>query len=277
MEEEEREELREETSGDFEHQRRENGTQVFKEPYSEGAIERLKHLIKISYQEGKNRFYAILIDGEKVVGKTSDVRKFDTYLKYRNPFTKVITVLMYKGYSFNCNRYEFLVSQGLSGASGYSQQEQVQKAIAEFKRAHEHEAMQRVLKKKTKKLKELKAIMEKIEDEKESGFDFEKVTGMVGQALGLVQQIKGGGQPALNGVPEPEPEDDEIMLEPISESEEKPKKKKKKSEEELLFNPLFNEKGSEQIIEIVTFMQNMSKHPDLSKKFQQELDNRTNK
>lgn len=277
MEEQEREELRESTSGEFEHQKRDNGTQVFREAYSEGAIERLKHLIGTSYKEGKKRFYAIMVDGERVVDKTCDVRKFDAYLKYRNPFTKMITVLMYMGYGFNCNRYEFtVVTPGLSGVSSMTPEEQIQKAIAEYKREQEYAALQKEIKKKNKKLKELKAIQEEIEAS-ESGLDFEKVTGMVGQALGLVQQIKGGGgQPQLGGVQnaESEDEEDDLVIEPMSDSEEAPKKKK--SEEHMLFKALFNDLGSQQIIEMVSFLRNMSEHPDLKEKFQNELDNKTN-
>ena len=274
MEEEEREEMREETSGDFEHQRRANGTQVFRETYSEGAIQRLKHLIKVSYEEKKNRFYSILVDGETVVDRTSDVRKFDTYVKYRNPFTKVITVMMYKGYSFNCNRYEFTVNPSLNGLSGLTQKEEVQKAIAEFKREQEHEALQKSVKKKSKKLRELRAIMEEIEGENESNIDFDRVTGMIQKALGLVSQIKGNPPAALGGVETIEPDDDDISLEPVLEVEEKPKKKRKQTEEQQMFNALFGNLGKDEVIKMLAFMKNMSQHPELNAKFQEELNNK---
>ncbi len=276
--EEEREELRAETSGDFQRETRDNGTQVFREIYSEGAIKRLRHLIKTSWSEGNKKFYSILIDGEKVVEKTSDVRKFDSYAKYLNPFTKVVTVLMYKGYSFNNNRYEFTVSHGLSGAlGGQSQEERFQKMVADYKKEQEFKALKLELKKKTKKLKELKVMIEQVEseDEKESDFGFAKVSGMVNQALGIVHQIKGGAPPALGNAPASQLQEEEVIIEAVEEEEEKPKKKKKKTEEEQLFGVLFKNQGAEQIIRMTNFMQKMSEHPDLNAKFQKELNNKS--
>ncbi len=61
----------------FDRETRENGSQVFTQPYNEGALNSLKHLVLAFYDQGKRKYYSILVDGEMVVSKTSDGRKFD--------------------------------------------------------------------------------------------------------------------------------------------------------------------------------------------------------
>ena len=97
--------------------KRGNGSQVFTEPYSPPAIGRLKHLVLTFYGQGERKYYSIIVDGETVVPKNCDGRKFNNYLRFVNKHTKTVEVRMYKGFSANCNKYLFVMTNGLSGSS----------------------------------------------------------------------------------------------------------------------------------------------------------------
>ena len=113
--------------------KKENGVQVFTERYSESAINRLKDLVVKLYHLGERKFYAILVDGEFVVKKNCDGRKFDRYLNFVNKETREVEVRMHQGKSFNHNKYIFVLRKGLTGIeNSETVQNRIDKALASF-------------------------------------------------------------------------------------------------------------------------------------------------
>lgn len=234
---------------------RENGSQVYREPYSESAIDRLRKLVVKLYEQGERKYYSILVDGEIVVPRNADGRKFTRYLEFIDSDTKTIEVKMFYGYSPNCNRYIFIMNKGLKGVTNeVDVQAQIRKALEEQKLQTELKKLREENAKKDKKIKKYKA-------NQETGMDkfrdvVEQITGVVG-AFGL----KAPG--ALQGVPEPETEV-EIEAEEMEMDTEH-------SEEELIYNQILQSVGKKGLKKALRVMAMLSAHPELEDKLTEVL------
>ncbi|NOQ75642.1 MAG: hypothetical protein GQ574_26780 [Crocinitomix sp.] len=270
---EELEELREDENTAFERESQGNGSQIFSEPFSHNAVGRLKHLVNTFHEQGKNQYYTIHVDGVRVVGKTADGRKFDNYIQFVNNYSKLVEVRLYQGKSFNCNKYRFIISSTLSGIEGEkTEQERINSAIAAHKRELEFKSIQQELEGSKKKLKKLKKLQKESESE-ESGFNFDNVTSLVQNAVGLVGQLRGGAVP-IAGVgqtiqPEAEVEIESVDDNSNSESKGKPKVGKKARK---LYEQLALQLSADEMIDLIHMVKEMSNYPEVYQKYRQEIE-----
>lgn len=257
----------------FERETRDNGSQVFTEPYNEGALSSLKHLILAFYEQGKRKYYSILVDGETVVPKTSDGRKFDNHLRFVNDYTKMVEVRLYQGYSFNCNKHQFIINRGLAGLTGgASEQDRINKAIEAHKKALEYEAVEAELKANRKKLKKLKKQKKASGD---SGFSLGKLKEIVSGAVGIVGQIQAVRNGGVAGIPQTTPaEESEVEIEREDESTDEglsKKEHKKVKKAQKLFYQLLDEVGIDGILETIQIMNGLSEYPELNLRYLKEM------
>lgn len=257
-------------------EKRSNGSQVFTEPYSEASIGRLKNLVLAFFRQGERKFYSIHIDGETVVPKNSDGRKFNRYLQFLNKYTHSVEVRMYQGYSPNCNKYLFIVNKGLSGHSDPEDvQDKINKALEEQRLQNELAQLRKELEKKTKKLKKLKRQAE----ESESGIDKlnELVRGgakIAGTIAGAINAKNGGG---LSGAEHQTAQPDaevEVEIEEGVQPQTNPKKKKSKSER--IFKDLVDTYGEEGLENAMGWMTVLSENPELQQMIKEQLKNQKN-
>lgn len=271
---EELEELREDENTHFEREIQGNGSQIFSEPYSYNAVERLKHVINTFFDQGKNQYYKILVDGICVVGKTSDGRKFDNYLPFVNKYSKSVEVRLYQGKSFNCNKYRFVVNIGLSGFEGeQTEEERINNAIEAHKRELEFKAIQQELESSKKKLKKLKKS-QKDDDTEEGGFNFDTVTNLVQNAVGLVGQLRGGAAPPIAGVGQSIQPQAEVEVESIDEDSESKSSGKLKvgKKARKLFEQLALQLSADEMIDLIHMVKEMSNYPEVYQKYRQEIE-----
>lgn len=239
---------------------RSNGSQVYTSPYDKAAIERLKHLIVTFYSQGDRKFYAILVDGETVVPKNCDGRKFDRYLKFINSHTKEIVVKMYQGYSPNCNKHVFIMNQSLSGlGQAVDVQAQINKALEEDRLKRELQDLQIKLDKKTKKYNKLKEERDKEPSNLDKWRDFVKGGVEIAGLLGLTPRA------ALAGTPETTQDPDAEVTVEIDEEVEG-------SESQQIYNDLLATFGEDGVKNALGWMTVLSSHPELQEKLKKEID-----
>ena len=240
-----------------------NGSQIYTEPFSENAIGRLKHLVVTFYNQGERKYYAIAVDGETVVPKNSDGRKFNRYLQFVNEDTKTVEVKMFQGYSPNCNKYLFVLNKGLSGVAG--QQENVQAKIEAALKAqeiqNELEWLRTELEKKDKKIRKQKKMLEN------SGINMVEVNKFVQEGKGILGALGFGiNSGGVSGIPQ-EPEA-EVEVEIETEGDQP------HSEEQEIYHQLVENVGKKGIKKVLRIMTKLSQHPELESKLDEVLNNK---
>lgn len=245
-----------------------NGTQVFTEPYSRAAIARLKNLILAFFNQGEDKWYSISVDGETVVQRTRDSRKFDDYERFVCEYTRHVEVKMFQGNSPNCNKYVFTIPtkslNGIGSLSGADIQSQIDRAVEEHRVKMELEQTKTKLKeaeesilKKDKKLKKLKGEIPTGADTAEK---------WVNTISGVIASISAARNPGLSGAPaQPNAE---VSVEADSEEEEE-----NDDTESLKIYKMLHEKfGEEQIIKAYNWLAVLAANPDIGEKIKEELD-----
>jgi hypothetical protein len=240
-----------------------NGSQLFTETYSEAAIARLKNLVLTFFAQDERKYYSISLDGEIVVARNCDGRKFDRYLQFLNKHTQMVEVKMYQGFSPNCNRYQFILNRGLAGTpNAVDVQSQINKALEEQRLQNELDALRTELALKKKKLKKFK----KLNENSESGLD--KLKELVKGGVELAGALGLGAQKGLSGAPEPEAE---VEIEPADSSDTKSDSSTSKSQQ--VFDDLLETYGEEGVKNALGWMTVLAANPDLVNKLKEELKN----
>lgn len=225
-----------------------NGTEVFTEPYSERAVRRLKKLVLNFYYQGSKKYYSIHVDGEKVVDRTSDGRKFNRYLQFVEKETRVIEVRLYMGESFNCNRYLFIINKDEVSVEKEDMEERIKQALEAQEKENELLYLRAALEKKERKLKKLKKQV----GEKDEGISLGAVKEFLIEGKGLVDAFRGNGSSTQLG-DAPPVQETEVTIE----AEEEP------SEEEKIFTELYQHVGKKGIKKALNIMAILSQNPDL--------------
>ncbi|MBI3136047.1 MAG: OmpH family outer membrane protein [Bacteroidetes bacterium] len=253
---------------------RSNGSQVFSEPYSEAAIHRLKNLVLTFYEQGKRKYYSISVDGEVVVEKNCDGRKFDNYLRFVTPHTRLIEVRMYQGASPNCNKHQFFNNRGLGSAPS------AEDVNAKIERAIEAERMQNRLEKLSDQVQQLQKhlddkteeadeLQELVDELKQKERNLQNLKELVTGGLQLFGGVFGRGEKKqLGGTPEtPVEVTVQPQAQPVAQQPEA-------SEGQEIFNELIASYGKDKVKSVLTWMALLAENPDIQEKIKVELQNK---
>lgn len=89
------------------------------EKYSEQKIDNLFNYLQSSKEQGEAEDYEIFVDAFKVVKRTNDLTRFESYSNYIQPETKALTIVIYDGTSPRNTKHIFTIKEenanGLSG------------------------------------------------------------------------------------------------------------------------------------------------------------------
>ena len=89
------------------------------EKYSEQKIDNLYHYLQSSKEQEEPEDYEIFVDAFKVVKRTNDLSRFESYSNYIQPETKSVTIVIYDGSSPRNTKHIFTIkednSNGLNG------------------------------------------------------------------------------------------------------------------------------------------------------------------
>lgn len=235
---------------------------VFREVYNPERIELLKSIVADHYNQGSKKFYSILIDGETVVAKTSDARRFNNYKKYLMSNTKTLEIRMYFGNSPSANRHIFQTNPTpMNGIRQEDVEEKIKQALAKQKVENELIYLRKELKKKSKKLLRLKELEKELEEAKQKP-NLEK---LIEKSANLFHSIKGNKPPtALQGAPE---NDTEVEVE--IEAEE--------TKADRFYQNLLDNYEEKEVIKALKTWAVFTKYPELKDEFVAIVNQKINK
>jgi hypothetical protein len=81
------------------------------EKYSEQKIDNLYHYLQSSKEQGEAEDYEIFVDAFKVVKRTNDLARFESYTNYIQPETRTVTIVIYDGASPRNTKHIFSLKE----------------------------------------------------------------------------------------------------------------------------------------------------------------------
>ena len=184
------------------------------EKYSEQKIDNLYHYLQSSKEQGEPEDYEVFVDAFKVVKRTNDLARFESYSNYIQPETKSVTIVIYDGSSPRNTKHIFTIKEdNTNGLSGVD----VDSRIEEKLRAEKEKWETDLLRKENESLKteladaetyigQLEETVDKIKDRKFRLGDINIGELPGGEALaGVIEQDNEEREKALTEkTPEPE-------------------------------------------------------------------------
>ena len=255
------------------------------EKYSEQKIDNLYNYLQNSKEQGESEDYEIFVDAFKVVKRTNDLNRFETYSNFIQPETKTLTIVIYDGTSPRNTKHIFTIKEdNTNGLSGVDVDTRIEEKLRLEKEKWETD----LLKKENEKLKtdlaEAEAYIEELEENVEKAKDkkfrmgdvnvgeFASVVleGFVRRNPQMLAKLPGGV--SLAGIIEQDNEDREkALLDKIPEPEVSFKKKSSTSESALseeeksyldFIKSLKDKFDHEQMTNVILILDVLSKRPD---------------
>ncbi len=255
------------------------------EPYSAQKIENLFNFLQSSKDQGEAEDYEILVDAFKVVKRTNDLSRFDTYSNYIQPETKSLTIVIYDGTSPRNTKHVFNIKEeAKNGLSGMDVDTRIEEKIRLEKEKWETDLLKKENEKLKEELTEAEAYIAELEEKEEKAKDkkfrlgdvnvgeFASVVleGFVRRNPQMLAKLPGGE--ALAGVIERDNEDREKALTETPPEVEVSFKKKSATTEEALseedktyldfIKSLKNKFDHEQMTKVMLVLDVLSKHPE---------------
>ncbi len=237
---------------------------IFTKKYSDEQVDRLKRLIQNHHDRGHERFFAIKVDGEFCIYKTSDPSFFDDYKEMVDGTTENVEVIMYFGKSNNCNRHIFYLKEGTLGNPG---NQDVDQKIKEALKRKDQEFLIQSLKEKTKRQEKK---IEELEEELEALRSKTNLGGLLKEGMALFGAFRGhspNSGTVLSGTEEA-PAEVEVEIQ-----EEAPSKESQNIEDEdeitvqrNMFDSIYHQFGEKGIRQVVSLMMVIAKSDHMRKK-----------
>lgn len=227
-----------------------NGTRMTTDIYSNQAMDRLKRLLENFYISGEEKYYAVLVDGEIVVPKTSDPESYDNYKEFVNELTRQVIVRLYYGNSPNCNTYKFdvIASGQLSGTQLADMK--ISEALDKHKREQHIIDLQKKIRRLKKKNAKLLIELEE-NDSLLTTKNADKFKEIASIGMGLVNSFRNPAQTAnLSGFNQGQ--EAEVSFDPSVDAENL-----------KMLEMLEDEYGAEQTREILHLVIRLAQHEDL--------------
>jgi hypothetical protein len=142
------------------------------EKYSEQKIDNLYNFLQSSKEQGEAEDYEIFVDAFKVVKRTNDLARFESYSNFIQPETKTVTIVIYDGTSPRNTKHIFTIKEdNTNGLSGVDVDTRIEDKIRLEKEKWETD----LLKKENEKLKidlaEAESYIEELEENAEKSKD----------------------------------------------------------------------------------------------------------
>ena len=142
------------------------------EKYSEQKIDNLYNYLQNSKEQGEAEDYEIFVDAFKVVKRTNDLARFESYSHFLQPETKTLTIIIYDGTSPRNTKHVFTIKEdNTNGLSGMDVDSRIEEKLRSEKEKWETD----LLKKENEKLKtdlaEAEAYIEELEEDADKAKD----------------------------------------------------------------------------------------------------------
>jgi len=231
---------------------------VFTKKYNSESVERLKRLIQNHTDRGEERYFAIKVDNEFYVNKTSNPRYFDDYKEFIDGTTESIEVVMYFGKSNNCNRHIFYLKENsLGNVAPVDVDKKIEDALKKKDQDYLIKSLQ-------DKVKEQSEYIENLEEELDDLSSKTDIRGLLKEGVALLGAFKSlpAANNPLSGTTEVK-EDSKVEVEPAEseEKEEAPQENKQKDMFDSVYQQ-FGEGGTKKVVALMMKIANSEKFRD---------------
>lgn len=140
-----------------------------KERYEPRKIERLQEHLRLYYERGQAIDYEIIVDGFKVVRRTSDPEMFSLFERYVDADTKNMEVLLYTGASNNNDKRIFYFGDAPTskeGLNGLDLDNRIDEQVQRKLKDKEYEDLKRENDELREEVQELERDVEQLQKEK---------------------------------------------------------------------------------------------------------------
>lgn len=137
------------------------------EKYSEQKIDNLYNYLQSSNEQGEPEDYEIFVDAFKVVKRTNDLSRFESYSNYIQPDTKTLTIVIYDGSSPRNTKHIFTIKEESNGLNGVDVDTRIEEKLRIEKEKWETELLKKENEKLKEELAQAEAYIEELEDENE--------------------------------------------------------------------------------------------------------------
>ena len=142
------------------------------EKYSEQKIDNLYNYLQNSKEQGEAEDYEIFVDAFKVVKRTNDLARFESYSNFIQPETKAVTIVIYDGTSPRNTKHIFTIKEDNSnGLNGLDVDTRIEEKLRLEKEKWETELLKKENEKLKTELSEAEAYIEELEENAEKAKD----------------------------------------------------------------------------------------------------------
>ena len=142
------------------------------EKYSEQKIDNLYNFLQNSKEQGESEDYEIFVDAFKVVKRTNDLARFESYSNFIQPETKTVTIVIYDGTSPRNTKHVFTIKEdNANGLSGVDVDTRIEEKLRSEKEKWETELLKKENEKLKTELSEAEAYIEELEENAEKAKD----------------------------------------------------------------------------------------------------------
>ena len=142
------------------------------EKYSEQKIDNLYNYLQNSKEQGEAEDYEIFVDAFKVVKRTNDLARFESYSNFIQPETKAVTIVIYDGTSPRNTKHIFTIKEDNSnGLNGVDVDTRIEEKIRLEKEKWETDLLKKENERLKTELSEAEAYIEELEEKEEKAKD----------------------------------------------------------------------------------------------------------
>lgn len=251
---------------------------IVKDKYDQRKIDRLLDHLKIYFEKGRPIDFEIIVDGFKVVRRTSDIDMFPLYENHVDGDTKNVEILLYSGTSNSNDKHIFYLGNvPKESLNGIDVEDQIENGVNQRLREQEFAKLQDKNKELEEEIKDLEKEVARLEKANEtleaSQSPLNGVLGNLGSSLveafikrnpKIMASIPGGS--ALAGLldesePPPPAEDVEVSFKPKSSEEQTSSVSMSKADQEAIafVNQIKEAFNKEEFDKISLILQSLAK------------------
>src|ERR1035437_2591098 len=143
-----------------------------KEQYSERKIENLYNFLQSAKEQGDPEDFEIFVDAFKVVKRTNDLTRFESYTNFIQPETKELTIIIYDGTSPRNTKHVFTIKEdNKNGLSGVDVDTRIEEKLRVEKERWETDLLKKENEKLKTELAEAEAYIDELEEDAEKAKD----------------------------------------------------------------------------------------------------------
>jgi hypothetical protein len=139
---------------------------VTTEPYNQAKIDSIANLLAVNSEQGIPTDFEIFVDTLKVIPRTSNYERFDTYGDFVNAETKSVTIVLFNGQSNRNDKYIFRLKKedAQEGLNGFDVDHKISEKLTAERKKWEFEQLQEKYDAQGKELKEANQYIDELED-----------------------------------------------------------------------------------------------------------------